>query len=240
MIVQNHYIFGKKNEVAVFDGWYNINISSNGTTVKLHVNGIEVPLFGTSVVGTYSRMSPRATPLRFQCHAFIDEFSFFRNRQLTNSEINFIFNNNNGRTYNDLVSEGMTNLLTNYTNFNNNLTNLVSGANGSVYSTVYTSNGKVNQGISMSQTGVVVTPSNTDTNICTSISDIPFNFNVWLKPARIYSTNTLAFKGVGAYNVSQYEYLFFYTPTNIVVRFYSQGSSSNYKDFIFNYQLNIV
>ena len=239
MIVQNNYIFGKKN-IIPFDRWYNINISSDGITPKLHVNGIEVPLFSTSVVGNYSRMSPRAAPLRFQCHAFIDEFSFFRNRQLTNSEIDFIFNNNEGRTYFDLASEGMTNLLTNYTNFNNNLTNLVSGANGAVYSTASISNGKVNQGISISQTGVVVTPSNTDTNICTSISDIPFNFNVWLKPTIIYSTNNLAFKGVGAYNANQFEYLFFYTPTNIVVRFYSQGSSSNYKDFIFNYQLNIV
>ena len=217
------------------DGWFNINISSDGITPKIHINGVEIPIFSSNVVGSYVRMTPNVGSLKMQGQSSVygdfDEFNFWKNRQLSPLEIQQLYNDGFGYFFNSFAPALLNNLTLSYS-FEDTTSNVSSDIlTGNVNLLTGGKNGKMLSGFINQITSL--TDFNTNASLSNSTQDIAFNFNFWYKP-KIQNVRFFH-KTIGQFNTNRYEYSFEHTSTQIKLIMYSLTSSSNRKEILFNY-----
>ena len=216
------------------DGWDMFTIASDGFTPKVYRNSKELTLVSDVITGSYSKMIVRPSSLRIIHTGTIDEIGFWK-RQMSIDKIKTLYKNGYGLFYDDFNLE-FTDLLANYFKLNNNFIDAVDGiVKGSTYQGVFQV-GKQGNGITINGTNPVLSlgKNNSTLSWCDANGDIPFTFNFWVYKPNLGSVNSQVSKGIGTYSSVYYEYYFYYTPTQFILKLYSLGSSTNYRTLTYN------
>jgi len=217
------------------DGWKMITVTFDGSVPKLYINSDEITLASSNYVGTYVKLKYNTYYMRFGHQTYgglIDEISFHKNRQLAKADIDLIYKNGFGNVYANWTSDLKTDLEC-YYDFSQS-GDLVNGRTDGVqyYGTTNVSSkwGDACNFTNPSISGIyyaytLMLPTNTT-------NDLPFTYNIWIKPTSIGNTIMRMYGTAGETSIL---YLMTLNPTSLAITFYSQGNASIYKQFIYNF-----
>lgn len=213
------------------DGWAMLTIAFDGSIPKLFINANEITATASNYAGTYTKMGNYTTRLRAYGYVgLFDEVSFHKNRVLTISEIETIYNGAAGNLYANWNAALKTNLECYYDATGNDLhannpidsfyqAGISIGKFGNTYiCNVSISDLKFNYGLF---------------NPASATVDLPFTYNMWYKPTA--TSGGFIYSGMGTYGINYNVWRLEPRHDGCVLTFYSNNSATDYKQYTYNF-----